>query len=498
MKYLAALSSGILILPALGFAQYPGAVRPPADLAPGFEAISQAFAREVLGFLAGSTTEGRGTGQPGFQVAADYVAAKFKEFGLKPVGDNGTYFQNLTVYRATPIADSVSVSIDGSAVPLKAGLDLTFTNLVGDVDSTGMVAVLSPGKDEVLAKTQDLSKKIVIVSARTVSPKLRTAISLQQPLAVLYVDDRAAERSPNVSLSKPVNSPQQNFVGTIRRELAAKILNAMESGGSMALVGGHDTTEVVFLKKSIHITAKFEAEGVQVPNVVGLLEGSDPTMKAEIVGVGAHLDHLGINHGVVYPGADDDGSGSTAVVSIAKAFSINPRKPKRSILFMTFCGEEKGLWGSSFYSDHPIFPHNQMISELQMDMIARDSYGPQNGNIRRTDLEKDNVKTMRLVGSKRISTELDKLVQEMNQYIAFKFLYDSEDVYTRSDHYNFAKKGVPIAFLFDGFTPDYHQPSDTLDKIDFVKLVSAARLYYLTAMTLANQVIPPKKDVPQK
>ena len=277
-------------MPGLGFAQYSGAGAPPLDLAPGFAAIDQAFAREVLGFLAGPTTEGRGTGQPGFQVAANYVAGKFKEFGLKPVGDDGTYFQNLTVYRGVPIADSVEVSVEGTAAPIKGGFGLKFTNLSGDLDSTGMVAVLSPGKDAALDKAVDLSKKIVIVSARTVSRALRRAISLQQPLAVLYVDDQAAERSPDVSLSKPGNSPQHNFVGTIRRELAAKILNSIESGASLALVGGHETNEVTNLKKSIHITAKYQAEAVMVPNVVGLLEGSDPAMKAEIVGLGALQD----------------------------------------------------------------------------------------------------------------------------------------------------------------------------------------------------------------
>jgi Zn-dependent M28 family amino/carboxypeptidase len=136
-----------------------------------------------------------------------------------------------------------------------------------------------------------------------------------------------------------------------------------------------------------------------------------------------------------------------------------------------------------------------MIAELQMDMIGRDSDGVQNGDQNRVDKASENVDTIRLVGSKRISTELDQTIQELNRHLKFRFKYDAEDVYQRSDHYNFAKKGIPIAFLFDGFHPDYHQPTDTVDKINFTKLTSAAKLFYLTAMKLANTEARPKKDV---
>jgi Zn-dependent M28 family amino/carboxypeptidase len=198
------------------------------------------------------------------------------------------------------------------------------------------------------------------------------------------------------------------------------------------------------------------------------------------------LDHLGKTGSVVYPGADDDGSGATAVLCIARAMTLNPVKPKRGVLFMTFCGEEMGLIGSGWYSDHPIFPHANMQCELQMDMVGRDSDGVQNGDQSRVDKASENVDTIRLVGSKRISQELDDIIQEEDKYVGFRFKYDAEDVYTRSDHYNFAKVGIPIAFLFDGFHPDYHRPTDTIEKIDWAKLTNAAKLYYLTGLTTAN------------
>ena len=132
-----------------------------------------------------------------------------------------------------------------------------------------------------------------------------------------------------------------------------------------------------------------------------------------------------------------------------------------------------------------------------MDMVGRDSDGVQNGDRNRVDKKEENIDTIRLVGSKRISTELDALIMDTNQFVNFKFKYDAEDVYTRSDHYSFAAKGIPIAFLFDGFHPDYHQPTDTIEKIDWAKLTNAAKLYFLVGLKAANQEANFKHDVPQ-
>jgi len=282
-------------------------------------------------------------------------------------------------------------------------------------------------------------------------------------------------------------------MGTISAHAAAFLVANLEM--LEANTAPDKVTSVTLSHGTVRLTAKVESTTVQVPNVVALLPGSDPSLKDEYIGIGGHLDHLGKRGTVVYPGADDDGSGTTAVLSIAHAMSLNPKKPKRSILFMTFCGEELGLIGSSYLVNHPMVPLNKMVAELQMDMVARDSYGAQNGDQNRMDVEKDNVDTMRLVGSKRISTDLDKAIQEANKYIGFKFKYDAEDVYTRSDHYNFASHGIPIAFLFDGFTPDYHQPGDTVDKIDWLKLTNTAKLYYLTAYAVADNPVAPVHDV---
>ena len=219
-------------------------------------------------------------------------------------------------------------------------------------------------------------------------------------------------------------------------------------------------------------------------------------LKNEIIGVGAHLDHLGRSGNQIYYGADDDGSGNAALLGVAKGLTSNPVKPKRSVLFMAFYGEEMGLLGSAFLVQNPPIPLKQWVAELQMDMVGRNSSGQQRPG--QVDKDEENVDTMRLVGSKRISTELDQIIQEQNKYVGFRFLYDAEDVYTRSDHYNFAKNGIPIAFFFDGFHPDYHQVTDTVDKINFTKLTNTAKLVYLTIHEIGNRPNPPAKDVPQK
>ncbi len=254
--------------------------------------------------------------------------------------------------------------------------------------------------------------------------------------------------------------------------------------------------------QSAEIIVKTEGTITNVPNVVAFMPGSDNSLKGEYVGIGAHLDHLGIRKqegqpDVIYYGADDDGSGSTALLNIAKAMSLNPLKPKRTILFMAFCGEERGLIGSRWLADNPMFPIDKMTCELQMDMVGRDSDGVQNGDRNRVDVAAENTDTMRLVGSKRISTDLHSTILDLNRHVGFKFKYDSEDVYTRSDHYSFAAKGIPIAFLFDGFHPDYHRPTDTVDKINFAKLTNAAKLFYLVGLNAANKEKMFARDVPQ-
>jgi hypothetical protein len=466
-------------------AQYPGSTPPPANRKAGFESISIADAKEWLGYLAGPETEGRGSGQPGYQIAAEYVAAKLKGWGIKPMGTEGSYFQTMPFTRTRVEPESVAVTLNGKSVAL--GNDLAVSGGAGEIKiEAPLVVVRSSGA--ALADPAIVKDAIVVLVGQRTQDLNRQLIA-NRPRLTLGISTKVSPGEWSVSAARPGAAPRSFTRASITEAGLQKLLEA--AGAAMPNSGASTTATKV---GDFSLTAMGKSETVQVPNVVGLIEGSDPVLKGEYIGIGAHLDHEGIRGGVVYPGADDDGSGSTALLQVAKAFVTNPVKPKRSILFMWFAAEEMGLIGSRFYSDNPTIPIHKMIAELQMDMVGRNSDGVQNGDRNRVDKAEENIDTMRLVGSKRISQDLDDLIQSLNTHTKFKFKYDAEDVYTRSDHYNFARLGIPIAFFFDGFHPDYHQPTDTVDKINFEKLTTTAKLCYLVAAELADRSEPLKKN----
>ena len=219
-------------------------------------------------------------------------------------------------------------------------------------------------------------------------------------------------------------------------------------------------------------------------NVVAFIEGSEK--RDEIVVISAHLDHVGLRNGKIYNGADDDGSGTVAILEIAEAFQQAVKdgfKPKRSILFLHVTGEEKGLLGSKYYVENPIFPIANTVVNLNIDMIGRID-----------DRHKDNPNFVYLIGADKLSTELHNLSEAMNaKYtnISLDYKYNDESdpnrFYYRSDHYNFAKYNVPIIFYFNGTHEDYHQPTDTADKINYDLLQNRTRLIFHTAWEIANR-----------
>jgi hypothetical protein len=417
------------------------------------------------------------------------MAARFKEYGLKGPGEGGSYFQMVPFTSTSFVPAESSLTVDGKE--FKDGFLLTSAR--GEVDVTGKLIVLDVTGDRLDLSGASLEGAIVVVRGNS-SFRTRAAVSRARAGALLFETEELPPLMPSISRGQGGRGGSLP-VGQISKARVDELVAAL-SMSKLEFEGGQDRPAGSQMSEgTVKLVGKMESKEVGVPNVVALLEGSDPTLKAEVVGIGAHLDHLGVVNGVTYWGADDDGSGSAALLQVAEAFAKNPLKPRRSILFMAFCGEEMGLIGSGYYSDNPLIPNEQMIAELQMDMVGRNSDGVQNGDQSRVDKASENVDTIRLVGSKRISTELDALIMAQNKHVNFRFRYDAEDVYTRSDHYNFARKGIPIAFLFDGFHPDYHQPTDTVDKINWDKLTNSAKLFFLTAMRLANNEARPKKDV---
>jgi Zn-dependent M28 family amino/carboxypeptidase len=246
----------------------------------------------------------------------------------------------------------------------------------------------------------------------------------------------------------------------------------------------------VFIDKAtVAITSKAIHETKQTENVLGFLPGSDPNLKSQVVIFTAHYDHLGISRtGVLYPGADDDGSGTATILELAKAFTANPTKPKQSLLFITVVGEEKGLYGSKFYTNNPIISLDKTTADLNLDMVGR---------IDTTHEANKDTNYTYVIGSDKISLELDSLLRIANnesEHLALDYTFNSDNdperFYYRSDHYNFAKNGVPIVFFFDGVHRDYHKPTDTVDKILFERMAKIGRLIYDLGWRLANLDLP--------
>jgi Peptidase family M28 len=245
----------------------------------------------------------------------------------------------------------------------------------------------------------------------------------------------------------------------------------------------------------IFLSLQKQTQPLQSSDVLGFLEGGD--LKDQVLVISAHYDHLGKKDSVIYFGADDDGSGTVSLLELAAAFSkakAAGKGPRRSILFLANSGEEKGLWGSEFYTDHPLYPMDKTTADLNIDMIGRKDPNRKKG---------DSNNYVYIVGDDKLSTDLHAISVAMNKkYTGLELDYKFNDpkdplrIYFRSDHYNFARKGVPIIFYFDGIHADYHMPTDTPDKIDYNLMVKRAQLVFYTAWEMANRESMLKRNLP--
>src|SRR5581483_11364945 len=210
--------------------------------------------------------------------------------------------------------------------------------------------------------------------------------------------------------------------------------------------------------------------------------------KSEYVALGAHYDHLGtgepVNGDSIYNGADDDGSGTTALLAMAEAISHGRARPRRSVIFVWHCGEEKGLWGSRYFTEHPTVPLDHVVAQLNIDMIGRSKPA---GDTNAADRELSGPDEIYVIGSRMMSSELGDVSERVNNnylHVAFNYRYDDPKdpnrFFFRSDHFNYAQKGIPIIFYFDGVHVDYHRPSDQVEKIDFRKMEHVTRTVFAT------------------
>jgi len=256
--------------------------------------------------------------------------------------------------------------------------------------------------------------------------------------------------------------------------------------------------------KTISLSISAKSEIIPTQNVVAIWEGSDPILKDEYVAVGAHYDHVGIcapgAADSICNGADDDGSGTTAILSMAEALAKAPTRPKRSTIFVWHCGEEKGLWGSRYFTEYPTIPLDHVVAQLNIDMIGRSK---KEGDTNPKNKDLTGPDAVYLIGSTMMSTELGELVQSVNKSylnISYDTRYDDpadpHRFFYRSDHFNYARKGIPIIFFFDGEHEDYHQAGDSPDKIDYQKMEKITRTVYMTLWEVANRATRVKVDKP--
>ena len=486
-----AFALGCVCVPlSIANAQYDGAVPPPDALQPGFNSISANQCEEWLNILAGPGFEGRGTGQEGYVKAASWVSGKLAEFGLKPMGDAGTYFQMLPMSR-------LHVDAAQSKITAGSGFSLGFDKAIGldrfanQPEYAGKVVFLQvAGEGAKLADDLSLEDKVVILVADDKGAgSVAFPLNRKRPAVVLRVVETVTASTSQ--LERPEGRQRASGIsGSITKDAAKQILVAVGGNEEWLTIPEENAVDSHATEVELKVELRVRKEPMAVPNVLAWMEGSDPALRDEYVVIGAHLDHLGVRGNEYFPGADDNGSGSTALLGIARAIAANPTKPKRSILFMWFAAEEMGLIGSAHYVNNPLLPLEKMVCMLNVDMVGRNEE-------KQNEPASENVRSLHLVGSEKGDKSLHAMILDANKSVNFEFEFDEEGVFGRSDQINFFRKGTSVAFLFGGFHPDYHRTTDTPAKINYFKIASAAKLYFLAAhMAAEHGPFPAPKEEP--
>lgn len=471
------------------------------------ELITQEDLKDNLSILASDAMEGRATGTRGQKMAAAFIGFHFQTLGLIPPA-NGSYFQKFDLYKIIP--GEVSLSTRG--VTYQHFQDIIY---YGKDNSGGPVTLpavfVGKGRPEDYNNLQVDGKAVLIAVAEEQDYRAPISVARSKNAAMILILNTSDEESFKVyarqfeaflsddrlSLKKPEASGKNSGVFFVSPVVAGKIFNTTPE----RLRAAAESTAKNSLKKieqgKITFTTSVKVETVQSENVLGYLEGTDK--KDELLVITSHYDHIGKKKSgegdLINNGADDDGSGTVAVMQLAKAFAQakkDGRGPRRSILFMTVSGEENGLLGSEYYTQHPVFPLSNTVVNLNIDMIGR-----------RDEQHKDSPPYAYVIGSDKLSSELHELSESVNKKysnLVFDYTYNDENhplrLYYRSDHWNFAQKNIPIIFYFDGLHEDYHQPSDEVDKIEFDLLAQRAKCIFFTAWEIANReqrIRPDKK-----
>jgi len=461
--------------------------------------ITEQDLKRHLEIVAHDSLEGRETGQPGLEKAAHYLRDQFRNIGLNvvPSVSGEDYFQTFGLIRgklgeATLLINGVSYKNMEDFVFIRTSLQ-SFTH---DIP----VRFVGNGNAEDYTQLEVETEGVVILlpdPGSSWTEKVEIAVEAgAEYVFLIYGDSKEDIQSPikmyrNYFTSEQfrlmdVNGNGKEKVFLIRPEMAENIFNTSYKKLLKATAKtekGRYKPISKFQEASVTADIQNAEEVVYTENVVGYVKGTE--MPEEVVIITAHYDHVGKKAGVIYNGADDNGSGTVAILELAEAFALARRLgmgPKRSVLFMLLTGEEKGLLGSSYYVTHPLFPLENTIANLNIDMIGRID-----------NRYVDNPDYIYLIGSDKISPELHMISEEANEKhtgLILDYTYNDDNdpnrFYYRSDHYNFAKNGIPVIFYFTGVHEDYHRPGDEVDKILFDRMERITKLIFYTAWEVAN------------
>jgi len=480
-----------------------------------------------LTIIASDEFEGRETGEEGIRKATDYITKRYEAMGLTPVGDNGTFEQSYDLN--SPVVDGYNFILTDSEGNYVSETSLNkqekgdFVPLIGGSDNVSgkiIFAGLGMSNDEANHLPEVVADKwIMIILDRELTNQsaIRSLLNRGAAGVLLVMDHNEPEgfmtsaeqvqsrlgRGGSLSLAylqgRSGSTPAWN---RINPELAAQLLEK-ESVEELAQMGiDIKANPGAFIPGELEFTlshkAMVEQNIVKASNIVAFLEGSDPDLKDEVVVLSSHHDHVGIGRpdstgDTIYNGADDDGSGTVGLLNTAQAMVAAAKAgagPRRSVLFLHVSGEEKGLLGSRYYSDHPIYPIKNTVANVNVDMIGR------------VDKEhEENKDYIYIIGGEIISSGLDSLLRRANEATVnldlskrYNDLEDPNQFYRRSDHWNFGRLGVPFIFFFNGVHADYHRPSDSIEKIEWEAITKRTQLIFTTTAMIANSEQRPEVD----
>lgn len=477
-----------------------------------------------LSVIAHDSLEGRDTGSRGLEKAARYLSGRYKALGLKPVGDNGTYEQFFDVI--APVTNSIEYTVtaaDGEVINrsrvtktqigsfshvfgggAEAGGEIVFAGLgINDQeqginhfpdDMAGKWVLMFAGSQlsGLRGLLQEAGTKGVsgIILIQTTNEQEYTKIasdaqfSIGKPgrMTLAYMRNEAPAMAPQLSID------------AISPKLAARLLGLGSAGELQNLYTSLRENPAAFTPRELGYSLTYRSDEqektITTSNIVAFLEGSDAKLKDEVVVLSSHYDHIGITApdstgDSINNGADDDGSGTVGVLNAAQAMMAAKKAgvgPRRSVLFIHVAGEEKGLLGSRYYSDYPIFPVENTVANINVDMIGRVD-----------EFNQDNEDFIYIIGGDLISSGLNTMLKEANRKTVnidlsdrFNDLNDPNQFYRRSDHWNFGRLGIPFVFFFNGVHEDYHRPSDEIDKIEWGPFTKRSKLLFAATAEIAN------------